>query len=188
MTSGCSLVIDLDPLNCQKISAVVKPKSAETPNLAFAAEIEIRKKILLANSELRKIHRSLVVEKEFLEEEEFWSLHRNLVQQEEEKVQQHRGPPNQLLADVRATTVGQTGSIGFKIDSKVTESIFRLFPGVKTKYEEYVPDKVRSHSPFLTGFTLLKMMILFGPPHLFISLLLLFLVFTGGLLGNLLSG
>lgn len=96
---------------------------------------------MLENTELRKVHQSLVADKKFLEEEEFWSLHRNLIAQEEEKLQQQRGPLNQLLADVRATTEGHSGSIGFKIDSKITESIFRLFPGVKAKYEEYVPAK-----------------------------------------------
>jgi len=38
-------------------------------------QIEIRKRILLANEELRKIHKSLVFDNNFLEEDEFWSLH-----------------------------------------------------------------------------------------------------------------
>ena len=62
-------------LGAVKQLAAAKQKTADGKT-GNSEQTEIRKRILLANEELRKIHKSLVFDNNFLDEDEFWSLHR----------------------------------------------------------------------------------------------------------------
>jgi NADPH-dependent 7-cyano-7-deazaguanine reductase QueF len=116
--------------------ALAKPK----PNGLSLEEVQARQTLLEQNTELRKIHRELVMGN-VITEEEFWSARKELLEEQHWKNQQKKGTSSVLLADLKPVD-SDGNELKFTLNSDIIHSIFTQYPGVHRAYIDYVPSKL----------------------------------------------
>ncbi|KAF9222739.1 hypothetical protein BS17DRAFT_783312 [Gyrodon lividus] len=115
---------------------------AKTPILSgqdAAKDFRLRKKVLLANSELLALHKELVMGGQ-ITEAEFWEGREHLLLAEAATENQKRGRSGQLV-DPRPQTV-EGGEVKIVITPQLVHDIFDEFPVVAKAYNDNVPNKL----------------------------------------------
>ncbi|KIJ68000.1 hypothetical protein HYDPIDRAFT_107564 [Hydnomerulius pinastri MD-312] len=109
------------------------------PGQDAATDFRLRKKVLLANSELLALHKELVMGGQ-ITEAEFWEGREHLLLAEAAAETQKRGRPGQLV-DPRPQTV-EGGEVKIVITPQLVHDIFEEFPVVAKAYNDNVPNKL----------------------------------------------
>lgn len=112
-------------------------------------ELEEKNKILTENPHLLQMYKDLVIT-QVLTSEEFWSTHAKQYTQHQSGQKQDIGVSAAFLADIKPQTDGCNG-LKYNLTSDIIECIFKTYPAVKRKHNEYVPAKL-SESEFWTKF------------------------------------
>lgn len=111
-------------------------------------ELEEKNRILTENPNLLQMYKDLVITK-VLTSDEFWSTHaKDYTKQSAQK--QDIGVSAAFLADIKPQTDGCNG-LKYNLTSDIIECIFKTYPAVKRKHDEYVPAKL-TESEFWTKF------------------------------------
>ncbi|KAI0082063.1 hypothetical protein K474DRAFT_1655997 [Panus rudis PR-1116 ss-1] len=101
-------------------------------------DFRLRKKVLLANPDLAKLHRELVMTGQ-ISENEFWEGREHMLLAQAAAENQRRGKPGQLV-DPRPQTVD--GEIKIVITPQLVHDIFEEYPVVAKAYSDNVPTKL----------------------------------------------
>ena len=118
----------------------LKDKLQEMISTAKAYQVDMNAKIhkLEEDTPLLKLYNELVASNNpVLKAEEFWSIHNDSLRFEP---QQETGIPTSLLTDLLASPDGDQNKYILTLDS--IQHIFKLYPAVRKKHIELVPDKV----------------------------------------------
>ncbi|GBG62047.1 hypothetical protein CBR_g28523 [Chara braunii] len=114
-------------------------------------EVEQRARILGSDRELANLHAQLVTTGT-LTEAEFWQTRKHLLEGNVTgQIQQRRGLPSAMLADVRPSTDGKSNTISFSLTAEIIHQIFAEKPAVHKAYLANVPDKM-SEKDFWTKY------------------------------------
>lgn len=121
------------------------------PDQLSSAEMERRMKLLREDSELQKLHKKFVLGN-ILQESEFWSTRKNLLDDEANKASKQKpGFKSAMLADVRPSADGQTNKVTFSLTTEIIHQIFAEKPAVHRAFLDYVPKKL-SEKDFWTKY------------------------------------
>ncbi|KAJ2338441.1 RNA polymerase II transcription factor B subunit 1, partial [Coemansia sp. RSA 2618] len=106
---------------------------------ASADDIKLRQEVLSKNSDLAKVHKSLVISG-LVPEDEFWSTRKHILETYAIQSQLRKGESSTWL-DLAPTTQ-ETGNFKYTITPNVARRIFKEYPQVKRAYVENVPHAV----------------------------------------------
>ncbi|EIW82730.1 hypothetical protein CONPUDRAFT_163808 [Coniophora puteana RWD-64-598 SS2] len=109
------------------------------PGTDAASDFRLRKRVLLANTELASLHRELVMTGQ-ITEAEFWEGREHLLLAESSSTSQKRGRPGTLV-DPRPQAI-EGGEVKIIITPQLVTDIFEEFPVVQKAYAEVVPKKL----------------------------------------------
>lgn len=112
-------------------------------------ELEDKNKILTENPHLLQMYKDLVIT-QVLTSEEFWATHAKQYTQQQNAHKQDIGVSAAFLADIKPQTDGCNG-LKYNLTADIIDCIFKTYPAVKRKHNEYVPAKL-SESEFWTKF------------------------------------
>ncbi|KAJ8678760.1 hypothetical protein QAD02_014547 [Eretmocerus hayati] len=112
-------------------------------------ELEEKNKILQENPTLLQLYRDLVIT-QVITSEEFWAQHAVQYTQAKAAPRQDIGVNSAFLADIKPQTDGCNG-LKYNLTIDIIDCIFKTYPAVKKKHQEYVPHKM-SESDFWTKF------------------------------------
>lgn len=105
-------------------------------------EMSRRMKLLQEDSELRKLHQQLVINK-VLSEAEFWATRKHMLDDEQSRgPKQRTGLKSAMLADVRPLTDGRTNKVTFNLTPEIIHQIFAEKPAVHRAFLMNVPSKM----------------------------------------------
>ncbi|CAM0911243.1 unnamed protein product [Alopecurus aequalis] len=128
-----------------------KSVASTGPEQLSSAEMERRMKLLREDSELQKLHKKFVLGN-ILQESEFWSTRKNLLDDETNKASKQKpGFKTAMLADVRPLADGQTNKVTFSLTTEIIHQIFAEKPAVHRAFLDYVPKKL-SEKDFWTKY------------------------------------
>lgn len=85
-----------------------------------------------------------------LTSEEFWNTHAKKHTQKKHGSKQDIGVSGAFLADIKPIADGCNG-FKYNLTGDIIDSIFKAYPAVKKKYQEYVPSKMKE-TEFWTKF------------------------------------
>lgn len=112
-------------------------------------ELEDKNRILTENPHLLQMYKDLVIT-QVLTSEEFWATHAKQYTQQQNSHRQDIGVSAAFLADIKPQTDGCNG-LKYNLTADIIDCIFKTYPAVKRKHNEYVPAKL-SESEFWTKF------------------------------------
>lgn len=112
-------------------------------------ELEDKNRILTENPHLLQMYKDLVIT-QVLTSEEFWATHAKQYTQQQSSHKQDIGVSAAFLADIKPQTDGCNG-LKYNLTADIIDCIFKTYPAVKRKHNEYVPAKL-SESEFWTKF------------------------------------
>lgn len=112
-------------------------------------ELEDKNRILTENPHLLQMYKDLVIT-QVLTSEEFWATHAKQYTQQQNAHKQDIGVSAAFLADIKPQTDGCNG-LKYNLTADIIDCIFKTYPAVKRKHNEYVPTKL-SESEFWTKF------------------------------------
>ncbi|XP_014213223.1 general transcription factor IIH subunit 1 [Copidosoma floridanum] len=112
-------------------------------------ELEEKNRILQEHPVLLQLYRDLVIT-QVITSEEFWTQHAPQYTQAKQVPKQDIGVNSAFLADIKPQTDGCNG-LKYNLTVDIIECIFKTYPAVKKKHQEYVPHKM-SESDFWTKF------------------------------------
>lgn len=112
-------------------------------------ELEDKNRILTENPHLLQMYKDLVIT-QVLTSEEFWATHAKQYTQQQNSHKQDIGVSAAFLADIKPQTDGCNG-LKYNLTADIIDCIFKTYPAVKRKHNEYVPAKL-SESEFWTKF------------------------------------
>lgn len=112
-------------------------------------ELEDKNRILTENPHLLQMYKDLVIT-QVLTSEEFWATHAKQYTQQQNAHKQDIGVSAAFLADIKPQTDGCNG-LKYNLTADIIDCIFKTYPAVKRKHNEYVPAKL-SESEFWTKF------------------------------------
>lgn len=122
----------------QQIDRQLSNTSTSSPGLGFSKDdLEIRKKVLVKDPQLAKLHRDLVIAG-VISEDEFWQGRQQLLLLEHLSASQRPGKPSTLV-DPRPTS-SQAGEFTITITPQLVHDIFQEYPVVQKAYVENVPN------------------------------------------------
>lgn len=120
------------------IIALQKSQRSGTPLSEHEAATRI--KVLAANSDLAKLHKSLV-QKGVITEDEFWETRKSLLLSESLQASQVRGAGSELLQEVKPQPT-ETQDVKVVLTADKIKAIFLQNPSVERAYADLVPDQL----------------------------------------------
>ncbi|TIA99429.1 hypothetical protein E3P92_02406 [Wallemia ichthyophaga] len=119
-------------------SAGTSATTSPHPGLGLSkVDLEIRKKVLVKDPQLAKLHRDLVIGG-VITEDEFWQGRQQLLLLEHLSASQKPGKPSTLV-DPRPTS-SQAGEFTITITPQLVQDIFQEYPVVRKAFIENVPN------------------------------------------------
>ncbi|CAJ0856578.1 1086_t:CDS:10, partial [Entrophospora sp. SA101] len=121
-------------------SAAPSPVSGSSSPATRNTDIELRKQLLLRDNALADQHKTLVVEQKCINEEEFWELRKDLLRDQDSRMNQQRGRSS-TMPHLRPVTE-DGGEAKINITPQLIREIFDEYPRVEAAYKLYVPEKL----------------------------------------------